>query len=57
MPLAMLPDKSLQHCQDQMIWANDNIIFAEFAIEIWQKKLYADYIQISTSTIELSKNM
>ena len=22
MPLAMLPTKSRQHCQDQMIWAN-----------------------------------
>ena len=25
MPLAMLPDKSLQHCQDQMIRANIHI--------------------------------
>ena len=24
MPLAMLPTKSLQHCQEQMIWANEN---------------------------------
>ena len=23
LPLAILPTKSLQHCQDQMIWAND----------------------------------
>ena len=37
MPLAMLPSKSPQHCQGQMIWANVERGLAVVIKEYWAK--------------------
>ena len=49
MPLAMLPIKSLQHCQDQMIWA---IVYLQYKDTTYTSFNLSSYLQHRTDYYE-----